>query len=225
MNSNLAAEAVQVEDAAEIARQRIRNSPQIYVQRKDILGIKSRLLSLVPDPIYWETLSKFVNGECSKVKFDEVIAKQLKTNEMRILHNELIRSILFNAHFSTVPPPGVFPVQKQEQKADVRPVVPNRTFATYSASDLGHLHSPDQLSARVAVLLKGSKMKMEARGLMVLLVEVKRYAATILRRSLELAAAGRASHGLKISAGNVEFVLRNHAYLGPPASPMGPRFH
>ena len=81
----------------------------IYNKRKDILLIKSKLLELVPDPEYWNVLKLFIYGKCSKTHFDNIILNYLKTSETKKLHNDFIRSILFNAHFSNIPPPNYIP--------------------------------------------------------------------------------------------------------------------
>ena len=210
MNPGLVTESVQVNSGAEELQRRTQTSGQIYSTRKDILGIKARLLELVSNREYWPTLSKFVNGECSKVKYDEVMSVCLQTNEMRILHNELIRSIIFNAHFSTIPPPGIFPPKETTQETK-KPLSPssNRTFLTYAAGDMGHLHTHHQLSERVALLLQQRHIRMESNALMILLIESRRYVSTILGRSVELASAGRVSHCTRITADNVEFVSKN----------------
>jgi hypothetical protein len=132
--------------------------PDIYNLRRDSNAIKVRLLALVNDPEYWRVFSTFVYGQCSKEIFDECMERLLRTPEMRILHNELIRAVLYNAHFAMVPPEGV--PTPPPPPPTIKPTPPPRTvtFTTYSAADLRHIPSLAELTRRVSALSDAKKM-------------------------------------------------------------------
>lgn len=90
------------EDKAQII---IPQKPNLYTKRKDVLGVKDKLMRLVKNPLYWDSLSRFIHGQMKKTEYDKVMEAYLDTNEKRALHNEFIRTILYNAHFSVIPPP------------------------------------------------------------------------------------------------------------------------
>lgn len=161
-------------------------SSMLFTRRKDVLTIKSRLLALVDNPEYWTTLARFIHGECPKAKFEETMALYLKTNEAKILHNDLIRAIIFNAHFSVVPPPGVeVPASENPNRAPRErhlgvPRLKDHGFVSVSAADLGHLPSISQLRQRIAA--RG--LNSDDRALEVLLTEQRKFVTLVLHRCL-----------------------------------------
>lgn len=154
------------------------------LKRKDSLKIKSRLLKLVNDPNYWIILSQFLKGECSKQTYDEAMDVFLQTNEARLLHNDFIRSILFNAHFSPTPPPGIpMPQKKLPEHLTLNlnkkhHRIKRRMFSSYSSADLGHIPSIEQLSSRVAQL---TSIKVENSAISLLFDELTHYILMVLK--------------------------------------------
>ena len=97
----------------------VQNAPP---RRKDLLWYKAQLIKRVPSPEYWKILSDFLNGQCEKEKYDDIMEIYLVDNEARRLHNEFIRAIIFNAYFASDPPPGIlFPMPTQMPAARKRP--------------------------------------------------------------------------------------------------------
>lgn len=159
--------------------------PSLYdIKRKESLKIKSRLLNLIKDPEYWNVLSQFLKGECSKQRYDEAMNIYLKTNEARLLHNDFIRSILFNAHFSPIPPPGValpqgkLPDHVKENLNKKHFKIKRKMFNSYSSVDLGHIPSIEQLSSRVAQL---TSIKVENSAISLLFDELTHYILMVLK--------------------------------------------
>lgn len=76
---------------------------QLY-RRKDSQEIKRRLMLLVDENAYMITFNSFLQGKLSKTVFDQVMKRILSKPGALELHNLLLKSILFNANFSTVAP-------------------------------------------------------------------------------------------------------------------------
>jgi hypothetical protein len=173
--------------------------PDIYTLRRDSNAIKVRLLALVNDPEYWRVFSTFVYGQCSKEIFDECMERLLRTPEMRILHNELIRAVLYNAHFAMVPPEGV--PTPPPPPPTIKPTPPPRTvtFTTYSAADLRHIPSLAELTRRVSALSDAKKMLIDEGATELIHSEVQRYAIRLLQSSLALVGAEE-GRGARITA-------------------------
>ena len=85
----------------------IRKVANIYSDRRDCIAIKNKLMKLVNKEEYTKTLIAYLHGSCSKQFFDEKMSSILTTPAAKLTHNELIRSILFNAHFTMTPPPNL----------------------------------------------------------------------------------------------------------------------
>jgi hypothetical protein len=81
----------------------------VYSTRKPLDALKFDLLQRVNNPLYWRTFRDFLSGHCQRDDFDSVMNACLTTNELKHMHNQLIRAILFNAHFSRVLPRTAFP--------------------------------------------------------------------------------------------------------------------
>lgn len=73
-------------------------------RRRDCIAIKNELLKKINAEDYLSTLNTFFQGNCSKDQFDDKMREILPTQKTRILHNILMSSIIFNAHFSISPP-------------------------------------------------------------------------------------------------------------------------
>ena len=226
MNGDLDDAGVQAGECQEQLKERVKNSAAIYSRRKDCIAIKEKLQALVTDKDYWQTLASFIHGQCSKIKYDEIMARCLPTNEMKILHNELIRSIIFNAHFSMMPPPGV---EIPHPKSPIRPAkaptpvsqVKTASFMTFTAADLHHLPSINQLGSRIGVLIHSDKYKYEPKATSAILTELKKFIKQILAKSLELSEADdvRVNGHAHICVEHVQQVLKMNSQLATVLSP------
>lgn len=221
-------EGVQVGDAGEGCVERVANSGKIYTARKDCQALKTRLLSIVDDSsMYWETFARFVHGQCSKQTFDDTMQACLKTTEAKILHNELIRSVIYNAHFAMLPPPNMTtpkvecPVQVRRDTASASPSTASASFMTYAASDLRHLPSVNQLSKRISIILSSRKMNIEGKALGIIFTHLKRYVMLLLEGSAELLAVRRPDERgeMRISTIQVMHILQTHGGLSSMVSP------
>lgn len=182
---------IQVGDSIEASVEKVKNSSGIYSCRKDACAIKTRLMELVKDTEYWSTFACYLHGQCSKQSFDEVMLKSLATPEAKLLHNELIRSLLYNAHFSMRPPPGIqVPKHKIPKITTVTQAasVPktNSKFISYTAADLRHLPSINQLSSRIAVLISNKNITCDSRASGLIFNELKSYIISILESSIKM---------------------------------------
>jgi hypothetical protein len=156
--------------------------------RRDILSIKHDLLELVANEEYWPTFRDFVSGRCPRAIFDCVMQESLLTVQAKQLHNELIRSILQNAHFSVVPPPGVvvptivYPVQKFSKKCPMRPKgIDMSSLQSFTASDFGLIPGLDHFRRRIEEILKrGANVKVPNRTV----GEMKKYVIRFILRLL-----------------------------------------
>ncbi|KAK8893221.1 hypothetical protein M9Y10_021637 [Tritrichomonas musculus] len=150
-----------------IKKYRINNKSLIYNNRKDVCAIKNKILKEVKNPEYWATLVAFLHKEVSKEDFDKKMERLLFTNELRLLHNEMIRAILFNAHFSSIPPPGVVISQRKPEIVErAMPPMPkpgNSDFKTFTVNELTHLPSVIQLHERIRFILymNSAKLKLD----------------------------------------------------------------
>lgn len=223
---NLVTEGIQVGDSPEASLEKVKNSSGIYSNRKDAHAIREKLFKIVSDTEYWNTFACFLHGQCSKQSFDDVMQNCLQTREAKLLHNELIRSILYNAHFSMRPPPGV-EVPKPVVPAAVKKAQPpsnnpkNATFMTYTAADLRHLPSINQLSLRIGVLLNSMHLNVESKATGLLFSELKKFIMTLLENSSALLTyRGSSEQGeLKITSAQVLHVLTNQQKFASIVSP------
>jgi hypothetical protein len=222
----LESESVQVGESEETLRKRVANSTRIYATRRDCHSLKSRLLALVGDGDYWDTLACFLHGQCSKQTFDETMRRCLPTPEAKLLHNELVRSILFNAHFAMSAPPNVdvphpdCPALAKRSPATA-PGPPARPFATMTASDLRHLPSLNQLAERIGILLDLRKVRVESRATGLIFAHLKKYVMTILENSVALLSVtgGRDRKGMRITTAQILHVMMSNAELASTVSP------
>lgn len=189
--NNFTTESVQVGESPETSLARIKNSSNIYSHRKDCLSIKNQLLKIVQDPDYWNTLACFLHGQCSKPSFDEKMHTYLTTAEAKVLHNDLIRSIIYNAHFSMIPPPNVN-LPRPSVPAHIKRIPPmtnsqpKSNFSTYTASDLRHLPSINQLHSRIAILLNGRDFESDSKATGLIFQELKKFILFLLESSVSL---------------------------------------
>jgi hypothetical protein len=117
--------------------------------------------------------------------------RYLLTTEAKHLHNELIRAILYNAHFAMRPPENV------ELPPYERPIPPpkplpgpparlERPIATNTAIDLRHLPSVSQLSERIGRLIGSKKLVVDKRATLLICRQTKRFALDLLEHSCTL---------------------------------------
>ena len=164
-----------------------------YSTRKDVREIMNELESLITEKErYRSVFTSFIHGGCTKAHFDQMTSQVLTTNEARNLHNKLIQAIIYNAHFSTVPPPGiVIPPPKFLPEPGVKPYPQVKAshksrFQTFTAADLRHIQSQKQLMNRVIVLLMhGGKLPVDDEAIENLQINVIRYTGLVLKRCLD----------------------------------------
>lgn len=228
MSGELDDAGVQVGECPDHLKERVKNSASIYSLRKDSVQIKQQLLDLIAkdqQQDYWSTLASFIHGQCSKTRFDEIMERCLQTNEAKIMHNELIRSIIYNAHFSMLPPPNVeIPHAKATVRASKPPMpvqqIKNQNFMTFTAADLHHLPSINQLTKRVGVVIQDAKLSIDSKAVNEILTELKKFVCQILYKSLELAASeGPANGHNHITVDHVQQVLKMNSNISNVISP------
>ena len=142
------------------------NYMKIYHSRRDTKKIREKLIQAVNNPYYWVTFDKFLHGGCNKEEFDEKMNIYLATNELKLLHNEFIRAILYNAHYSLIPPPDavlpnveVKPIKKNDSvKHDEMENVDMEKFCSYSAIDLGRIQTLNELGVKMRIIADKHKL-------------------------------------------------------------------
>jgi hypothetical protein len=184
--------------------------------------LKERLFQLVDPEEYWTILSLFIYGECPKQRFDEMVALRLTTNEARIFHNELIRSIIFNAHFSTIPPPNAtFPGHKLPDYVAAQNHRPPTTrpvrLVSYNAVDLRHLPSGDQLAKRITLMLAAKNIGVDESAVRFLFAKVKQFLLAVLKQAVQLRVAG--CRGDLVTEAHIAHVLRANGPLAAAVTP------
>lgn len=219
-------EGVQVGDTNQAALERIRRSPNIYTTRKDCQSLKDQIFRLIgPEQSekYWNTLGLFLHGQCSKQEFDQTMNQCLFVTEAKQLHNDLIRSILFNAHFSMIPPPNVTitksPALPQVKLPAFSSQSPQNSFSSYSASDMRHLPSLSQLSCRVGMLLNSKNVKVENNAIKTLYIELKKFILFLLENSSDLITRNIETQRATITHAQMMYVLNSNQILSRFISP------
>lgn len=193
------------------------NFPSSFtVKRKDVLNLKSRLLNHVKNPDYWKILSQFLKGECSKQKYDEAMDIYLQTNEARLLHNDFIRAILFNAHYSPIPPPGI-PIPQKKLPDHIKLnlnkkhyKIKKKMLNSYSSVDLGHIPSIEQLSSRVSQL---TSIKVDNSAISLLFDELNNYILMVLKICTESVPEISNQSNVTISANHIINVMSSYNEL------------
>jgi hypothetical protein len=187
---------VQAGEPPERSLERMAHCAAVYADRRDLAPLKARLLAAVGDPDYWTTLACFVSGECPKRFFDDAMRVFLRTDDAKRLHNELIRALIFNAHFAARPPDGVAPPAPPAAPPPppaAPPARPGRPLALGTAADLRHLPSVAQLRDRVAALLAERGLAAGSAAAPALFAALKRYTLRLLECSCALLRAGAAT--------------------------------
>jgi hypothetical protein len=171
-----------------------------YKRREDVERLRSELEDSVPDfQEYRAVLARFIHGQCLRSEFEEMVQSQLTTDELRALHNEFLRAILHNAHFSMAPPPNV-PAPRRPPPRVPRPVAvapprrPPSVFSSCTAGDLRHLHSVDELARRVEFLVKLKGIEfVEATAVRILFKAIKAALGRLLLHGWQLQPRGLAA--------------------------------
>lgn len=221
-------EGVQVGYSCQADLESIERSPNIYTTRKDCQSLKDRIFELIEAEQrekYWTTLASFLHGQCSKQEFDETMNQCLCSTETKLLHNELIRSILYNAHFSMVPPPNV---TIEKHTVHLQGIVPpnlsslgnpRNSFSSYSASDMRHLPSISQLTQRVEVLLNERNLKIEDKAIKTLFNELKKFIMFLLENSSNLITKNMDSQKSVVTHAHLMYILNSDQILSRFVSP------
>lgn len=165
-------------------------SPEGYNRRIDTCEIRERLQKLVPSPDYWRVFRLFLHGKCDRSEFDKCIEQNLKTNEQRHIHNELIKGIIYNAHYSMISPKG-FVLKKQaitkrkEPETDIMPQQrKTQKLKTYTAADLHGLPSIMELQKRLEQKSHELGVAISRETIFIIHAEMKRFVFYLLESSL-----------------------------------------
>ena len=154
----------------------------IYVKRKDSQALKSELLTEVGNEEYWRYLCSFIHGECSKQEYDDKMKELLKTRELKVLHNQFIKSIIFNATYSMVPPAGAKIEQPEVPPIGKNPI--HLLYSTYTCRELGHIWSINQLLLRVDCILQGRRIRVSNNGIKLMHQYLIKFIIFLLSRSI-----------------------------------------
>ena len=171
----------------------------IYSNRKDTISLKNKLDEYV-DSRYWVLLSRFLHGMCPKTTYESEMKDILQSEEAKFLHNELLRSIIFNAHFSRIPPPGVHIPKSNRHHSYIHETTntqisptefcKNQTFNTFTASDFHHIQSINQLSQRMRIIASDKITSFDSKSVGVILSSLKSFLSRILSASYKLRSIG-----------------------------------
>ena len=165
-------------------------SPESYLKRIDTNEIRQRLEKLVPSPEYWRVFRLFIHGKCERAEFDACIEQNLKTNEQKHVHNELIKGIIFNAHYSAISPKGFVmkkqPIPKQKPHIDVAEPAQRKTqkLKTYLAADLHAIPSIVELQKKLEQRSRELGVAVSRETVSVIHAELKRFIFYLLENSL-----------------------------------------
>jgi hypothetical protein len=172
------------------------NLVSFYKRRHDVERLRAGLELSVPNfGEYRTVLARFLHGRCLRPEFDNMVQTQLNTPELRALHNEFLRAILHNAHFSIVPPPNA---PRWQPARFTRPAPPIRRprrdpipFASITASDLRRLPLAPELERRMSVIVKfKGELAVDAQAARELLKCLQIVVALLLRQSCQLQTRG-----------------------------------
>lgn len=126
-------------------------------KRRDCSAIKEALIKRINAEEYINTLNNFFQGNCSKEQFDKKMRTILNTTKARLLHNMLMSSIIYNAHFSVSPPQNISCPTASELKdpelVEFQPA--DKTESSQSLESLVDYHLPsiEQLSSRIKTMI------------------------------------------------------------------------
>lgn len=222
MRPTVASESVQVSSNLEASLNALKPVGNIYSHRKDVGEIRQKLQNIVPEQQYWTILASFLHGMCTKSQFDHVMKKYLITDEAKFLHNELLRRIIFNAHFSRIPPPDVSITKYVKPKPLIPPIKPaihERETKVYpfkptTAFDLGYIPSVKDLSFRINQLLEFHKINADQEAVQQIYFELRRYILKLLKKSYEMISPSSSYMEPKtLSSQNILYILKSNEIL------------
>lgn len=186
-------QSTQTNEQPELSIQQIDNSHQFYSKRYNLEIIRSKLYELVPEDEYWDTFSQFVFGFCTKKRFDEVTSLYLRTNQSKLLHNCLIRAVLFNSHFSLIPPPSI-PITRKKKIDHTSTFKSLHRASRYQnlplqAVNANYVSPKAKLSERVRKILSIASMKdltVDEEAVSLISNQVASLILNILRKTINL---------------------------------------
>lgn len=213
--------SVQVSNDIEASLNALKPVGNFYMHRKDVAEIKQKLQKIVPEK-YWSTLAYYIHGMCPKPQYDHDMNKYLTTDEAKYLHNELLRRIIFNAHFSRIPPPDVPITKSIKAKPPIPPIKPifhDRDykaiqFKPTTAFDLGYIPSAKDLGSRINQLLELHKLTADQEAIQQIYFGLRNYILKLLKKSYEMISpSSNYIEAKKVSAHNVLYILRSNEAL------------
>lgn len=222
MRPTVASKSVQVSSNLEASLNALKPVGIFYSHRKDVGEVRQKLQNLVPDKQYWDTLASFLYGMCTKSHFDHVMNKYLATDEAKYYHNELLRRIMFNAHFSRVPPPEVSITKYVKAKPinpPIKPIIHEKDIKPYpfkptTAFDLGYIPSVNDLSFRINQLLEYHKINADQEAVKQIYYELRKYILKLLKKSYEMISPSTNYMEPKtLSTQNVLYILKSNEIL------------
>lgn len=222
MRPTVASESVQVTSDLEASLNALKPAANFYSHRKNVGEIRQKLQEIVPEQQYWKTFALFAHGMCSKPQFDHVMNKYLITDEAKYLHNELLRRIIFNAHFSRIPPPDVPITRFIKPKPVAPPIKPFGHdpkvevfhFKPATAFDLGYIPSVKDLGFRVSQLLEYHKINADQEAIQQIYYELRRYIIKLLKKSYEMISPSPNYMEPKtITTQNVLYILKSNEII------------
>ncbi|BEJ15470.1 hypothetical protein CspHIS471_0500750 [Cutaneotrichosporon sp. HIS471] len=87
------------------------------LRRHDTLGQKQKLHDVLGDAglVYWRSFNAYLMGKLSRREFTALVRSLLRTPDKIDLHNQLVRSILYNASLPDEPHPASQMMQKRRR--------------------------------------------------------------------------------------------------------------
>ena len=203
----------------------LRPAHNFYMTRKDVLAIKRKLQDIVSnEKEYWSTLSLFLHGGCSKSYFDSVMSRNLISDEAKFFHNKLLRAILYNAHFSCIPPPGVnierVPKQIVKRKNEPSRILEHKPkLYTYSMYDFRKIPILDIFLQRMKKILGEKPLDVDKQAALLAKRAIINYILEILQDTLKFSMQPQLdSETIVIKVQDVYHVLKNNVTLSSTVS-------
>lgn len=206
--------------------QQIKKNNNIYSNRKDTIKIKNELSLIVP-PEYWSILSKYLHGMLSQNEYQQAMKKILSEDKAKWLHNELLRAIIFNAHFSQCPPPGITiqkrlrPIIQNEDIKEPSEQAKNHDFESYFFADCGHLLSIAKLHQRMKIVINDETMKIDTKSVELIFFLIKKIIMKLLKRAcdMDIIENNRVFEKKEINVEHLIYILKKDCILSQFISP------
>jgi hypothetical protein len=212
---------VQATASALLTHSHLSSIGSFYRARRDVLAQRALLESSLSDfAEYMQVLSLFLHGLCDRDQFDEMMQIQITSDRLAHLHNEFLRCILHNAHFSMVSPPNVTIVKRPPapppERAAPRAREASRQVQPLTAIDLRRLPTRRELSQRVSCLPRPA---LDDAAVALLSATMRRFAKALLHRAAQVQPRGLgAGERPHVRVGQI-FVLCQHAGMDRVVSP------